>query len=201
MHDILEAYNNDCLEHPEILIGEGGRILLEMNLPYPDGGYRYNCPVYEGMSHTIEALDAAGLGEWTADLDPADVEEIELPLGYYPPDTSWTKEELVTLARQVYGVALAQEKPSGTGTKEAEAQERMELSKEEEELCLTVTDPAAIRTLLGLVSYESGRSNVFWRNGIRLRLEGKDGKGCSVYLQKGSLPEELVLRFGELAGQ
>ena len=107
----------------------------------------------------------------------------------------------MTLARQVYGVALAQEKPSGTGTKEAEAQERMELSKEEEELCLTVTDPAAIRTLLGLVSYESGRSNVFWRNGIRLRLEGKDGKGCSVYLQKGSLPEELVLRFGELAGQ
>ena len=149
------------------------------------------------MQHTIEALEEAGWGDWVADLDPGEVAWIELPLGSFPAGRDWSREELVALARQTYGVDGVQGEETKEEGREIQSQESME-SYKEGELELTITDPDHIRTLLGLVSYEDDGDSIYQRDVIRLYYEREDRNGY-LYLEKGKLPEEILLLFGELA--
>lgn len=194
---ILEAYNLDCLEDPRVLVGEGGRNLLDIRLLSPDVRPGFNLTVCESMQHTIEALEEAGWGDWVADLDPGEVAWIELPLGSFPAGRDWSREELVALARQTYGVDGVQGEETKEEGREIQSQESME-SYKEGELELTITDPDHIRTLLGLVSYEDDGDSIYQRDVIRLYYEREDRNGY-LYLEKGKLPEEILLLFGELA--
>lgn len=102
---IVHAYNQDVLENPQAAFRMGGRLLahMDLNVETRSGGTNpITLSLYEDMQHTVEAVREGGFGEWLRTPESSEVQEILLPLYNY--DESATVQEILTTARQVYGV-------------------------------------------------------------------------------------------------
>ena len=122
LRGIIDAYNADIREDPDILFQGGEKLLVRLDLESsegivydPDGEelqpYRVQMEVYDSMEHTIHALADAGLAEYTQEVDPARIDGITLDTGLtYEDVMKWESvEELVEEVRAWYG--LTSEKP------------------------------------------------------------------------------------------
>ncbi len=122
LRGIVDAYNADIREDPDILFQGGGRLLVQLDLESSEGivydpdvkelqPFRVRMEVYDSMEHTIHALADAGLAEYTQEVDPARIDGITLDTGLtYEDVMKWESvEELVEEVRVWYG--LPSEKP------------------------------------------------------------------------------------------
>ena len=206
---IVKAYNRDVREDLEsVMLGEG-RLLARLSVTffYSDregdiGHDNIYLDVYQGMEHTVEALEQAGLGGWT-DAGERGVESIELGLPYRYKlltaqealalgiayhESEMTKREAVILARAGYGVGgdgnaqMSDTSPDAPGTD-----------------TVSVTDPDEIEELFSLLSFTQPfhSTGVFRKDYVGVQVNREGGISETWYIQKGDLPEKYILRFGE----
>lgn len=197
---IIEAYNQDVLENPEsVFLGEGKRLAqLAFEAKYEDGPRTtVRISVYDTMERTVKALEGAGLGEWTAPMDPGEITAIALRLpGSYV--ESETGEDLIALARKYYGVPGKEEAVQP----EEAAQESawtMDSKEYEDKAMLNITDRTEIEEICALMDYvnPSRSDNLFQEGSVEIYCIDQEGIPISFYLPKGALPEKYILRFGD----
>lgn len=204
---VCEAYNRDLEENPAAFIYGDGRLFCTIRLEDRNYNSRRVLEVFEGMEHTREALRQQGFAHFAKPVEPEDIEEIQLSLGYryWDEGDTW---DLVAIARDVYGVWLKKESEGASEEKALEpAAEATDFGiySEPEAVILHITDKDEIRELLEMISYSEGRSYTggAFRTGIvdyiSLVLSGEEGEeSLSVYIPFGALPEKYILRFGTL---
>lgn len=201
---VCTAYNRDLEENPGVIIKGAGRLFCIIRV-----GSR-NLEVFEGMSHTREALREYGYENYADSPDVKDVAEIRLLLNGYYEDADFSKIDLVADARRTYGVFSGdgeetiqdvERKPAGAAVEISDENKgREQFVDEDGRIALSITDPGEIRELLGLVSYEYPRRTSLFYEGVRtetVQLVTADNT-YMVSLYKGELPEKYILRFGEL---
>lgn len=202
---VCEAYNRDLEENPEAFIRGDGRLFCSIRLYDRNYNRSRYLEVFEGMEHTREALRQNGFAQFAEPVEPEDIEEIRLSLGYRYLDEGDTWDP-VAGAREVYGVTLKEESEGASEEKALEpAGETTDFGiySEPEEVILHITDEEEIRELLELLSYDEGR----YYNGGAFRLNRVDlvtlvvsgeVEAFSVNIPFGALPEKYILRFGTL---
>ncbi len=202
---VCEAYNQDLEEKPENFIHREGRLFCSISLSGENSDNRRYLEVYEGMEHTVEALQQHGYAEFAEPIKTEEVSEIQLSLGYRYADAEKSGDP-VEIARDLYGV---RQKESADGfenrAESAETYSDLPMTKSvntAEEYVLCITDEAEIRELLELISYNSGRSRggAFRLNSVdQVTIVLKDDrKELNVNIPYGALPEKYILRFGDL---
>jgi len=195
---LMEAYNQDMLNNPEVILLNEGRALAQICFQVRDSSgdhYELYLDVYDSMSNTIGAMKQVGYEKWVQELDVAEVESIQLNLGYVP-DISATPEQLIALARENYGYVT--ERNQKTEQELGEAYEIITCEVGEEPY-ITITDRDEIAEILQNCSYRSGfRSNVFGKGYVRITYVTSDGTEGRLLLKMGTLPEKYILRFGEI---
>lgn len=204
---IAEAYNRDVQEDPEsVMLGEGKLLAtLAISFYYPDekGDMRRDdiyMDVYEGMEHTIKALEQGGFGE-LLDAGERGVKSVELDLKYRYEDLTpqealaldieyhdgpMTNREAIILARASYGVYKDEkvtERDSGAYGRDT----------------LHITDPGEVKELMALLSFRQPYrvGGVFRKDYVGVQITRDDGASEFWYIKKGDLPEKYILRFGE----
>ncbi|MCM1188821.1 MAG: hypothetical protein NC541_05955 [bacterium] len=126
---ICDAYNRDLEENPGAVVRGEGRMLARIYLGGLQGNFQI--AVYEGMSHTREALRQANLGYYA---DPAAAEEVSAIV--LTTDLSVRRleeeEDLSGYIRGYYGVANPAEESGGKGnpTDQAETYSAEEFPKD-----------------------------------------------------------------------
>ena len=206
---ICEAYNRDLTENREAVIFGEGRQLAQMRLYFEHSGYSIGLDFYEGMKHTIAAIEEAGLGRFLQAPSIDEVENITLNLGYdYWYEETGVLTDYELWARETYGV-FGEEGETGR-YREPLTREDEILYKEagatiqmvpETEVKIIITDKAEIAELLALINYETpyyGES--IFRKGYagNISINTADGMETGVTIRKGILPEKYIKRFGEL---
>lgn len=203
--DIRDAYRRDLEENTDAVIKGSGRCFCKITF-----GTR-TLEVFEGMTHTREALRNGGYGSYADPLDTDDVEKIRLQLWSYYHESDFADLDLVGEARNVYGVfgeGDAREGGWQPTTEDLPAGAIMEgsfVSKqgavdEGSRIALEITDPEEIRELLERISYVSCRENVFADRSVvdEVQLVDREGNKYRVALYAGELPEKYIQRFGLL---
>lgn len=196
IYEICDACNRDIEENPEAFIQGAGRLLVKVRL-YTVWDDVWYLDVYEGMSNMVEALRSLGFGEYVEPVAADKVKEICLDLSYYSrADMSLTEQ-----ACRTYGVW-----PEGWDEGQSEdvtVEDAAVITRVEEgERVVTVTEPAEIEELLGLISYEM-RGHSSYVFGTERDIYGmvsiveKDGNSYAVAISEGALPEKYILRFGK----
>ena len=195
---LMEAYNQDVMDNPEVVLLNEGRALAQICFQIEDSTgdhYELYLDVYDSMSNTIRAMEQAGYERWIKELDVAEVESIQLNLGYYP-DIDATPEQLIALARENYGYLTERDQKTEQELGEAYEIITCEVGGEP---YLTITDKDEIAEILQYCSYRSGfRSNVFGKGYVRITYTTPDGMESRLFLKMGTLPEKYILRFGEV---
>ena len=194
---LMEAYNQDILTNPDILLLGEGRMLVQVNFQVMDSsgdGYEIYMDVYDTMTNTVRAMEQAGYGKWVREIPAEEIKAIRLELGYFP-DINATPEQLIALAKDTYGYIEEHEQ------KNPEMASAYEIVTCEVggEPYLEITDKNEIAEILQHCGYRSGyRSNVFGRGYVRITYVKPDGTESRLFLKSGTLPEKYILRFGEI---
>lgn len=210
--EICNAYNQDLDENPRGVMYGDGRLLAQVRLYMNHAISMVVLDVYEGMKHTMAAMEHAGLGEYLAVIDTQEVNSITLWLGY----DDWMKEEGKTVdyelwAREHFRV-FDEAVTTGDAGYSTWSTEDFEIDSqsmayvkdvsENGEVQLVITKEEEIKELMALMNYETpyfGRG-IFHKEYIGgIYVETKDGKTYEVTIKEGTLPEKYILRFGELA--
>lgn len=207
---IVRAYNQDVLADPETVLSGRGRLLTQVRLSFRQGGESgmVCLDVYEGMSRTVEALKQTGFQDWVEVEDGARVQAVLLPLGCSVGE-SVSPGEIIELARKSYGVYNPEQ---GIGTQnpwesDSDVQRETlsweetewEITQEERQPVLYVTDRAEVEELLGIISYMPPFGSSIFRGGSEgIEILGTDGGRQTCYILEGMLPEKYVTRFGSL---
>ncbi len=223
LRKICEAYNQDLEESPELIIRDESRILAGLILEGERYSDRRYITLYEGMSHTREALRECGLGSY-ADFIPAeDVSEIRLYVNipYGEGTDGLDGASILKYAREEYlvydGEGPVEEEKEETYIGDAPAIESYTIDAAVGELYYSVRDPEEIEELLGLVSFGNSYSSdgLFGKvrvghielimkgdaskdQDIIIDKEGRERNVFSVMVYEGTLPEKYILRFGNL---
>lgn len=209
---IAQAYNQDILEDPECALVGRGRLLARIDCTTTDSegvSKRVSMSVYETMERTLEALRQAGLGEWAAAEEASNVQAVRLTAYQY--DQPVSAEDMIEMARETYGV-YGQTKESDVqeeAEEEAEVQDRevvssesaqtMNMSGEDWEAVLMITDRAEVEELLSFIDYATPYfNNVFGNGCVTVSYFNMEGEEKTCYIPMGTLPEKYILRFGEL---
>lgn len=203
--DICAAYRRDLDERADAVIKGSGRCFCKIYIG------AHTLEVFEGMTHTREALRNGGYGSYADPLDTDDVEKIRLQLWSYYHESDFADLDLVAEAREVYGVfggEDAREGGSQPTTEELPAGALLEggfdseqdQSGEGSRIALEITDPEEIGELLGRISYVSCRDNVFADRSVvdEIQLVDREGSKYRVGVYAGELPEKYIQRFGLL---
>ena len=151
---LRQGYNRDLEENPQAFICGDGRLFCSIKLFDEHYNYSRYLEIFEGMTHTREALRQLGFAEFVEPETAENVEEIRLSLGY-----RYAEEEggynLVEMAREVYGVNPAETTEEVTEDPEAGyISAKTDQTMPAGEIVLHITDKEEIRELLGLLSYE-----------------------------------------------
>lgn len=195
---IMEAYNQDIINNPDLaLVGEG-RLLTQITCEISDSNddyYSVYLDVYDTMVNTVRALQTEGYGEWVEEVAPEGIKELRLYLGYYP-DKDATPEELIELARDTYGFYTAQEVSENEVYREATTI----VCEVGGEPYLTITDKNEIAEILNNCDYNSAyRSGSVFRKGtVGISYTDINGEEGRYFLHDGALPEKYIQRFGEI---
>ena len=195
---LMEAYNQDMLTNPDVILLNEGRALAQICFNVEDSSgdnYELYLDVYDSMTNTVRAMEQVGYGKWIEELDVAEVESIQLNLGYFP-DINATPEQLIALARDNYGSVTEYEQKPNQESGEAYEIITCEVGGEP---YITITDKNEIAEILQYCSYRSGfRSNMFGKGYVRITYTTPDGMESRLFLKMGTLPEKYILRFGEI---
>ena len=207
--DICEAYNRDLTENREAVILGEGRQLAQVRLYFEHSNNCIGLDIYEGMKHTIEAVEQVGLGRFLQPFDADEVNSITLNMGYdYWYEETGVLTDYELWAREEYGVFTEEgesnrfKEPLSEDEeiiyKEMEAATQMAQAKE---VMITITDKAEIEELLSLVNYENpyNGSSIFSQgNAGGIYVNTTDDKEIGVTIKKGILPEKYIKRLGEI---
>ena len=211
---VCNAYNQDLEEMPDAIIRGEGRLFCTISMN------RRSLKVYEGMTHTREALREYGLEEYADPMDPDGITEITLNLNWYSAERV-DAEQVIQKARETYRSARAKEDTAGAEsipcataeeilyeTDMYYAEDYKVVPETETEkyhrVSLKITSPEEIRELLSLLSYGYDNRNIFQKetvSGVQIVTDELDENGEPVrydaFLYIDSLPEKYILRFGE----
>lgn len=207
---LCEAYNRDLEEAPEDFIHREGRMFSSIVLNDENNSSQRYIEVYEGMKHTVEALQQHGYAEFAEPLEAELIDEIQLSLGYRYADggENW---DPVEAARDLYGVWQEDSAENPAENPEGEAGNLQAYGDAsavyqdivQEEYILHITEEAEIRELLELISYDTGRRNggAFRLNPVdQVTIVIKEEQKKVIYanIPYGALPEKYIMRFGNL---
>ncbi len=204
---ICEAYNQDLEENAKGAILGEGCTFVQLQLHLNADPYLIYLDVYEGMTHTIKALQDAGYGEYITPKDVSELSCIRLECGdYYSEGIS--SRELVEIARKRYYV-YAEESSETDSNNNVEVGSitgqtlpaATAYDKEKEKLMVQVTDTGEMEELLKLIHYSRPfhDGSVFRKDYIRgIVIVDKYGAEQSAYIREGELPEKYIQKFGEL---
>ena len=208
---VCQGYNRDLEENPKAFICGDGRLLCSIKLFDEHYNFSRYLEVFEGMTHTREALRQQGFTEFAEPEDAENVEEIRLSLGY-----RYMEEEggydLVTMAREVYGVNPAEGPEEAADDTEAGYNPATADQKtmSSDEIVLHITDKEEIKELLELLSFEETRNynggafrerQVYQITLIPVEKEESVVSEIPMSISYGTLPEKYILRFGTLASE
>ncbi len=210
---LIDAYNKDLEEQPELFICEGSRILARIGISANDRQQRRQLVVYEEMTHTREALREWGYGEFADTINPEDVERLEIYMGLWYSEMIAEGIDPVEYAREhfeVYGGTgefneqTVVEYYNGTEFVYPEDAEQYikAVDTKDEQIILKITDREEIAELLELLSYTDAyrySGGAFGRElSGRVDVIMKDETEFTGMLYGGTLPEKYVIRFGEI---
>lgn len=213
LDDLITAYNQDVLEHPEGAILGEGRLMVQLRM-YTHQYTNYYLDIYESMEHTMAALAKHGYGKAVGEIPKEKVESIILNIG-----TDYNKYELgeeyaadyELLARAQYGV-WDEESLERYREYQKRIQERYDnyysegsrsyvMETEPTEITVTITDPAEIAELMPLLHYnspyyEGGVLKKYYVGGVIL-MDVNEGR-WDLYIREGDLPLKYIQRFADL---
>ncbi len=203
---IVQAYNQDLMEHTDEVLFLNKRLLVRMRLGWMNrnsDGERwmsYTVIVNTAMEHTIEALRKAGYGKWVEEPDVSEISAIELGL-HSNHGLITSPEDIMTTARKLYGVELDKDFAQGE-VRTSEAAEyvgSVDDTNDEKKMVLQITNRAEIEELFEHISYTSCGENIFIKGYVKITLVDNSGNIRECYYQKGNLPMKYIQRFAQLA--
>ncbi len=202
---ILEAYNLDMAEHPELPVYQKEEVVAQIVLrSYSPYYFNLYLDVYETMEHTIRTIQECGYDVVFEVFDTVDVERINI--------TAYMYEKEKTLG-EIFGVedsVSAEKQPeetlppyAGTAGNSFGPTVEVEMTQvaSEKSYVGKFYDKADIRKLLEVLSLMSPHNNsIFGEDYVTcdIRIFYNDSYGeQSIYanIKKGAMPKELLEQF------
>lgn len=202
--EVAEAYNQDLLERPGAVILGEDRMMVRLYMRIQQYYTRnITLDIFEGMTHTLEAMERNGLWTFVQLPETEKVESITFEVngsGYrYQGDAALDPTE--RSIRNYFGVY-----PDGLPmTEEGAYESRFETAasaESDQQYSFVITDPEEIEEVLALIQYSSmaHSGGVFVRDFVTgVTILDEQGAEWSVCVRRGALPEKYILRFLEEA--
>lgn len=206
---LVVAYNRDLTENPEETIAGEGRLLGEIRIFADNYNHRRTIDVYEGMKHTMAALQATGYGELRA-LEPDEVNSIHISMDYYHREEELQNVDVEQYVREQFGLYIETEESEKENMDSADDKKESVIVEVTEQAAAweggsyavqikaTITDQVMIRELLSLLHYDApNRGPAVFGKSMKgsIIIEDTNGNHWDVYIRSGELPEKYLKLF------
>lgn len=210
LREVAAAYNQDLLEQPEVIIrGEDrllGQVYVQIRQVY---GYTQTLTldIFEGMTHTLAAMERGGIRIFNQPVEAKDVESITFKVngsryGSRGDASISFVERGIRSWFGVYPDSGYKPYPEMAADSEGSGQLAVDIpSTESETYTFVITAPEEIEELLELIQYcDRGHNGVFTRGSVSdVTVQDDHGTEWAVSVRRGALPEKYIQRFLEEA--
>lgn len=205
LREVAEAYNQDLLGQPEVIIRGEDRLLGQVYVQIRQvNGYTQTLTldIYEGMTHTLAAMERGGIRIFNQPVEAKDVESITFKVdgsryGYRGDASISFVERGIRGWFGVYPDSGYEPHPDMA----SDSEESGQLAEESSTYTFVVTAPEEVEELLELIQYcKKSRNGVFAKGMVSdVIIQDDYGTEWTVSVRRGALPEKYIQRFLEEA--
>lgn len=205
LREVAEAYNQDLLGQPEVIIRGEDRLLGQVYVQIRQvNGYTQTLTldIYEGMTHTLAAMERGGIRIFNQPVEAKDVESITFKVdgsryGYRGDASISFVERGIRGWFGVYPDSGYEPHPEMASDSDGSGQ----LAEESSTYTFVITAPEEIEELLELIQYcKKSRNGVFAKGMVSdVIIQDDHGTEWTVNVRRGALPEKYIQRFLEEA--
>ena len=204
LREVAEGYNQDLLEQPGVIIRGEDRLLGQLNMRVQQEYMRtMTLDIYEGMTHTLAALERNGIQIFDQSTEAESVESITFEVNgtRYRNQGDTSISPLERSIRSWFGVYPNRGYERYSGTMSG-GEGSGQLAEELMHYTFVITDPEEIEEVLELIQYCNKSRNVgaFVKGYVSdIIILDDDGTERNVCVRRGALPEKYIQRFLEEA--